>query len=100
MARKLRVEYEGAIYHITCRMLGSARSKLFVDDSDRERFLKGFADRVEQFSVRVYTYVLMRNHFHIVLETPNANCSKFMQSLLTSYTQYYNLRHYTDYTDF
>ena len=93
MARKLRVEYKGAIYHVTCRMLGNARSKLFIDAADRMRFLDSLAERVKQYNIRLYMYVLMNNHFHLVFETPEGNCSKFMHSLSTSYTVYYNLRH-------
>lgn len=93
MARKLRVEYKGAIYHVTCRMLGDRRSELFVDSSDRERFLDSLAERVKLYNIRLYMYVLMNNHFHLVFETPEGNCSKFMHSLSTSYTVYYNLRH-------
>jgi putative transposase len=93
MARQLRVEYPGAIYHVTCRMLGNARSRLFKDDADRQRFLKRLSERVEQFNIRLYMFVLMKNHFHLVFETPEGNCSRFMQSLSTAYTVYYNLRH-------
>ena len=59
MARKLRVEYKGAIYHVTCRMLGDAHSELFVDPSDRERFLDSLAERVKQYNIRLYMFVLM-----------------------------------------
>jgi len=96
MARHLRVEYPGAIYHVTCRMLGDSRTDrtfLFQDNADRVRFLDRLADRVEQYHVRLYQFVLMTNHFHLVFETPEANCSKFMHSLSTAYTVYYNLRH-------
>ena len=96
MARHLRVEFPGAIYHITCRMIGSwhaDRGLLFKDDADRRRFLDQLAERVEQYEIRLYLFVLMANHFHLVFETPAANCSKSMQSLLTAYTVYYNLRH-------
>ena len=96
MARHLRVEFPGAIYHVACRMIGDGRldqSRLFRDDKDRERFLGRLAERVEQHGVRLYLFVLMTNHFHLVIETPEANCSKFMQSLCTAYTVYYNLRH-------
>jgi len=94
MARHLRVEYSGAIYHVTCRMLGDSRSQLFKDDKDKERFLDRLAGRVEQYNIRLYMFVLMTNHFHLVFETPEGNCSKFMQSLSTAYTVYYNLRHH------
>lgn len=93
MARPLRVEYSGAIYHVTCRMLGDVRSRLFLDDADRKRFLERLRERVEQYDIRLYMFVLMTNHFHLVFETPEGNCSKFMQSLSTAYTVYYNLRH-------
>jgi len=96
MARKLRIEYEGAIYHVTCRLVGSWREgdrELFRDDRDRWRFLESLAERVELYGARLHQYVLMANHFHLVLETPQPNCSAFMQSLLTSYTVYFNLRH-------
>jgi len=96
MARQLRMEYPGAIYHVTCRMIGDWRTEqaqLFKDDADRKRFLEGLAERVEQYNIRLYLFVLMANHFHLVFETPDRNCSKFMQSLSTAYTVYYNLRH-------
>jgi len=96
MARHLRVEYPGAIYHVTCRMIGyhrSHRSHLFLDDKDRQRFVDRLGERVEQHNIRLYLFVCMTNHFHVVFETPGANCGKFMQSLSTAYTVYYNLRH-------
>ncbi|MDY0149991.1 MAG: transposase [Kiritimatiellia bacterium] len=96
MARSLRIEFPGAIYHVTCRMLGDWRtehSRLFKDDADRNRFLNQLSERVEQYHIRLFLYVCMTNHFHLVFETPEANCSKFMQSLSTAYTVYYNLRH-------
>jgi putative transposase len=107
MARNLRVEFPGAIYHVTCRMVGDAPSLgsyggtgwppercLFRDDDDRFRFLDCLSERVEQHGIRLYLFVLMTNHFHLVFETPEGNCSKFMQSLTTAYTVYYNLRHH------
>lgn len=69
------------------------QSRLFVDDKDRERFVDCLADRVEQYNIRLYLFVCMTNHFHLVFETPEGNCAKFMQSLSTAYTVYYNLRH-------
>jgi len=74
-------------------MLGDARSKLFKTDSDRDRFLERLSERVEQYNIRLYMFVLMSNHLHLVFETPEGNCSKFMQSLSTAYTVYYNLRY-------
>jgi len=69
------------------------QSRLFMDDADRERFIASLSDRVEQYNIRLYLFVCMANHFHLVFETPGGNCGKFMQSLLTAYTVYYNLRH-------
>ena len=93
MARHVRVEFPGAIYHVTCRMLGDARSRLFKEDADYERYLLRLSERVEQYNIRLYMYVCMRNHVHLVLETPEGNLSQFMQSISTAYTVYYNLRH-------
>ena len=106
MARHLRVEFPGAIYHVTCRMIGESVPRagldgavwapeccLFRDDADRVRFLDRLAERVEQYNVRLYLFVLMTNHTHLVFETPEANCSRFMHSLSTAYSVYYNLRH-------
>ena len=96
MARSLRIEYPGAIYHVTCRMLGDWRTEqslLFKDNADRNRFLDQLSERVEQYHIRLFLFVCMTNHFHLVFETPEANCSKFMQSLSTAYAVYYNLRH-------
>ena len=97
MARHLRVEFPGAIYHVSCRMIGDGRhlkeSRLFVDDKDRARFVDCLSERVEQYNIRMYLFVCMLNHYHLVFETPEGNCAKFMQSLSTAYTVYYNLRH-------
>ena len=96
MARLLRIHFPGAIYHITGRMLGSwkrERNLLFRDDIDRERFLLRLEQSVQDFEVRLYAYCLMSNHFHLLVETPRGNLSKFMQSLNTGYTVYFNRRH-------
>jgi putative transposase len=84
------------MYHVTCRRVGAWRDgdrELYRDDADRWRFLDSLAARVESYGTVLHQYVLMANHFHLVLETPRGNCSAFMQSLLTSYTVYFNLRH-------
>jgi len=91
MARKLRVEYPGAIYHITHR--GNGKMPVFSDDHDRERFLLRLAESLDTYNVRLYMFCLMSNHIHLVCETPEGNVSRFMQSLTTGYTVYYNLRH-------
>ena len=91
MPRHLRVEFPGAIYHVTIR--GNARQKIFNDDHDRERFLQRLSDSVETYGEQLYLFCLMSNHVHLVVETPSSNLRKFMQSLETGYTVYYNLRH-------
>ena len=96
MARLLRIHYPGAIYHVTGRMLGSwkrERNLLFRDDKDRERFLIRLEQSVMDFEVRLFAFCLMSNHFHLLVETPRGNLSKFMQSLNTGYTVYFNRRH-------
>jgi len=91
MARKLRVEYPGAIYHITHR--GNGKMRIFSDDHDREKFLLRLAESLDTYNVRLYMFCLMSNHIHLVCETPEGNISRFMQSLTTGYTFYYNLQH-------
>ena len=81
---------------MTCRMLGSWRNErnlLFRDDSDKNRFLARLEQSVLDFDIRLYLYCLMTNHFHLLVETPQGNLSKFMQSLNTGYTVYFNRRH-------
>ena len=91
MARKLRVEFEGAIYHVTMR--GVERRRIFWDDADRGRFVKRMGEAADEYGVRVYLFACMLNHTHILCETPQANLSAFMHKLQTAYTVYYNLRH-------
>ena len=82
---------EGGIYHVTCR--GNERGVIFRDDQDRQRLLERLAESQEMFQVRVHLYCLMPNHFHLLAETPLGNLDRFMGSVLTGYTVYYNLRH-------
>jgi REP element-mobilizing transposase RayT len=91
MARLARVEYEGAIYHVTIR--GNNRRDLFGDDRDRLRFLERLEDEAQECAVRIYAFCLMRNHVHLVGETLRANLGRFMHKLETAYTIYYNKRH-------
>ena len=91
MARHLRLEFGGAIYHVTSR--GNERSNIFAEDRDKERFLEKLGESVEQYHVRLYAYAVMTNHYHLLVETPRANVAKFMQQLNTSYTMFYNARH-------
>lgn len=91
MARPLRLEFEGALYHLTAR--GNARQDIFVDDSDRQRFLSLLEREVLQQGWQCYAYCLMSNHYHLLIETPEANLSKGMRRLNGSYTQAFNRRH-------
>ncbi len=96
MARPVRIEFPGAIYHVTSRMIGSwrdRRERLFRDNADYERFLHRLEQSVTEAGIRLYLFCLMSNHFHLVLETPEGNLSRFMHRLTTAYTIYYNLRH-------
>ncbi len=93
MPRHIRVEFPGAIYHVTIR--GNGRQDIFRDDRDRERFLLRLAESVEVYGIRLYLFCLMNNHVHFLLETPTTNLRRFMQSLETGYTVFHNLRHGT-----
>ena len=92
MARPLRISYPNAFYHVTCR--GNDRRTIFRDDHDRARFLERLRSASEIFDVCVHAYVLMSNHFHLIVETPQANLSEFMRQFNISYTGYYNRRHH------
>lgn len=91
MARPLRVEFEGALYHITSR--GNAGQDLFVDDKDRLRFLDVLSEVVNRFGWICHAYCLMSNHYHLLVETPRANLSRGMRHLNGVYTQAGNRRH-------
>jgi hypothetical protein len=77
MPRKLRVEYEGAIYHLINR--GDHREDIFRDHKDRERFLETLGEACERTGWQVHSYCLMPNHFHLVVETPRPNLSGFWE---------------------
>jgi REP element-mobilizing transposase RayT len=68
MARPIRVEFPGAVYHVMAR--GNERREVFRDDQDRKRFLETLAETVRQFGLRLHAYCLMPNHYHLVLGTP------------------------------
>jgi len=90
MARPLRIEYEGAFYHVTSR--GDQRGRIFWDDRDREEFLKVLGRTKERYGYLLHAYVLMGNH-HLLVETPHSNLKQIMQNVNTSYTVYVNRRH-------
>jgi len=91
MARPLRIEYEGAVYHVTSR--GNARADIYLSDSDREMFLDVLAHVVERFGWVCHAYCLMSNHYHLLIETPQANLSRGMRQLNGMYTQRFNRAH-------
>ena len=91
MARPLRIQYPGAVYHVTCR--GNDRQDVFRDDEDRKRFLQMLIQSLNIYSVKLYSYVLMTNHIHLLIETPKGNLSEFMRKFNITYTGYYNRRH-------
>src|SRR3970040_127791 len=91
MACKLRVEYPGAIYHVMNR--GDHREPIFRDDRDREQFLTTLGEACAKTGWQVHAWCLMGNHFHLVLETPQANLVAGMKWLVGVYTSRFNRRH-------
>jgi putative transposase len=91
MARKLRIEYPGAIYHVMNR--GDRREEIFRDDKDRELFLATLAEACAKAGWQVHAYCLMGNHFHLVVETPKGNLVAGMKRFLGTYTARFNRRH-------
>ena len=91
MARPLRIEFPGALYHVTAR--GNARQTIFLDDEDRRLFLRVIEKVSARFGLVIYAYCLMDNHYHLLLETPEANLSKALRQLNGVYTQAFNRRH-------
>ena len=91
MARPLRIEFEGALYHVTSR--GDRREAIYEDDDDRQQFLALLGQVVEQMNWLCYAYCLMTNHYHLVIEKPEGNLAKGMRQLNGVYTQVSNRRH-------
>ena len=91
MARKARVEFEGAVYHVLDR--GDRREAIFKDDADRRRFLETLGEACARTGWRVHAYVLMSNHYHLMIETPQANLVAGMRWFQTTWTIRYNTRH-------
>ncbi len=91
MARKLRVEYPGAIYHVMNR--GDRREPIFKDDADRQQFVETLGAACDRSGWRVHAYCLMPNHFHLVVETPQPTLVAGMKWLLGTYTGRFNRRH-------
>ena len=91
MARKLRVEYPGAIYHVLNR--GDRREAIFHDEADRQSFLGTLGEACLKTGWQVHAYCLMSNHFHLVVETPQPTLVAGMKWLLGTYTGRFNRRH-------
>jgi putative transposase len=91
MARKLRIQYPGAIYHVMNR--GDRREPIFADDNDRKRFLETLGEACQKTGWQVHAFCLMSNHLHIVIETPQPNLVAGMKWLMGTYTSRYNRRH-------
>jgi len=91
MARPLRIEFAGALYHVTSR--GDGQDDIYLDDQDRECFLEGLSGVCERFNWVVHAYCLMSNHYHLLIETPDSNLSKGMRQLNGVFTQKFNRHH-------
>ena len=91
MARPLRIEFPGALYHISSR--GNERRRIFRDDVDRKMFLTLLGQAVKRFGWSVTAWVLMSNHFHLVVQTPETNLSRGMHWLNGTYAGWFNHRH-------
>lgn len=88
MARPLRIEYEDAVYHVTAR--GNKRRKIYFTKTDYQKFLQYIAEAKKKFGILIHSYVLMGNHYHLIIETPEANLSKALHHINSSYTTYIN----------
>jgi len=91
MARPLRIEYAGAVYHLTGR--GNRQEKIFLDDDDRSGFLEILEKTVHRYNWLCYAYCMMDNHYHLLIETLDANLSLGMRQLNGMYTQFSNRKH-------
>ncbi|MCK9368093.1 MAG: transposase [Metallibacterium scheffleri] len=91
MARPVRLEFGGALYHVTAR--GDRREAIYEDDADRKHFLEVLGQVIGQFNWCCHAYCLMGNHYHVVIATPDGNLSKGMRQLNGVFTQWSNRRH-------
>ena len=91
MARPLRLEFAGALYHVTSR--GDRREDIYLTDNDRNAYLEILGEVCERYNWIIHAYCLMDNHYHILIETPDSNLSKGMRQLNGVYTQYFNRTH-------
>jgi REP element-mobilizing transposase RayT len=91
MPRRLRIQYPGAIYHLMAR--GNGRQHIVRDDADRDRLQQELGRAVARCGWRVYAFVILSNHFHVVLQTPRPNLARGMQTFLSSYANAWARRH-------
>ncbi len=91
MARKPRIHYEGALYHVIVR--GNNKEHIFKHDHDKEEYLKKIAKYIERYRARLYAYVIMDNHCHLLIEVADMPLSKIMQLIQQTYTAWYNRRY-------
>ena len=91
MTRPLRIQFPGALYHVTSR--GNEKKNIFKDDDDRNHFLKILSQSIQTYNINLHCFVLMKNHFHLLVETPLGNLGDFMRQFNISYTSHYNRRH-------
>lgn len=91
MARQLRIEFPGALYHVMSR--GNEKNPIFKKDADRVLFIDTLKDSSELAGVEVIAYVLMNNHYHMIIATPNSNLSSFMRHFGLTYTVRFNKRY-------
>ena len=94
MARPLRIQYPGAVYHVMNR--GGSRQKLFLKKQDYEAFLKTVGEIHDRWGVELFAYCLMRTHYHVCLRTPEGNLARVMRHLDGLYTQRFNRIHRRD----
>lgn len=91
MARPLRIEFFGALYHVTSR--GDGQDDIYLEDADRELWLDILGQVCERFNWVIHAYCLMNNHYHLLIETPDGNLAKGMRQLNGVYTQRFNRVH-------
>lgn len=91
MARPLRIEYEGALYHITAR--GNERNTIYREEGDFKKFLDILSELPQRYGIVIHGYVLMGNHYHLLIETPKGNITRVMHYLNATYTGYFNRKY-------
>lgn len=88
MARPLRIEYENAVYHVTAR--GNDRKRVYFCEADYRKFLQCISEAKKKYAILLHCYVLMSNHYHLIIETPEANLSRTMHHINSAYTSHIN----------